>query len=437
MILDLAIIPEIIAYSLLFGISLWLLYRKYIYSFVDTLFVFVFTTTFSCILVMKALDDVKYIAHFFICQLCVWLGFVLVQEKGKISSIKTASPEVTPRFTDVRLLQLTTYVLFCIYVLANLIILQTKGFALLSDAPSSAKVANFQEGFGIFRKINWAIGGVASAGLMFLYLYRQHKFDLCLLLLMMALTSLEGSKSALVRYAIGFGILLYHPVFHYRKELINRLKPYVPFAAFAVFGVFFAVLMKENESGEEVLVAFVRRLLYSADSVLYFYHPVNIDFFSKFTWLDFPTYIINPVLGFLRIAPYQEAFGNVMVENALPPNVVIDVFVGPNTSFYVEGQVFFGYYGAFVYSFVLGALASWIRLYYFSMRQGSAFYFVFLSTIYQFSAALLIDVKLFITQTVDAILLVIPIYILVCLVANRRIVIRWPKFASTNPMLQQ
>ncbi|MBO0937939.1 oligosaccharide repeat unit polymerase [Fibrella sp. HMF5335] len=420
------ILPEIIAYSALLGLTFWLLYRRYIFSVADPLFIFLVTTTFASVLVIEVVEEPRNIAHYFLCQFFVWAGFALVQRRTGNPAIQAPSEGI--HFTDVTLLRYSCYVLFCIYFISNLIILRTKGFALLSDAPTEAKVANFQEGFGIFRKINWAVGGVASAGLLFLFLLKKKRQDLILLFVIIGLTALEGSKGALLRYAVMAALFIYHPVFNQHKKLRNQIKKYTPLAAVAIFGIFFTVLARENDNSEAVLLAFVRRLLYGADGLLFFYAPANVDYFARYSWTDFPSYIINPILGFLRLAPYQEAFGNIMVENTLPPGVSMDVIVGPNSSFYTEGQVFFGYYGAFFYSFLLGCLASWFRSIYFSLQSSSAFLLVFLSTIYQFSAAILVDLKLFITQAFDTVLLVLPIYVLVCFIQNGKIVFRRLQF---------
>lgn len=432
MLVSVDILPEVLLHATLLGLAFWLFYRRYIFSVADPLFIFVVTSTFASVLVIEVVDDPRNIAHYFFCQFFAWAGFALVQQHTGNPSLQAPTEGVY--FTDITLLRYSCYVLFCIYFLSNLIILRTKGFALLSDTPSEAKVANFQAGFGIFRKINWAVGGVASAGLLFLFLLRKKRQDLVLLLIVIGLTALEGSKGALLRYAVMAALFIYHPVFSQQKQFRQQIKKYTPVAAVAIFGIFFTVLARENENSEAVLLAFVRRLLYGADGLLFFYAPANVDYFARYSWVDFPTYVINPILGFLRLAPYQEAFGNIMVENTLPPGVSMDVIVGPNSAFYTEGQVFFGYYGAFVYSFLLGCLASWFRSIYFSLRSGSAFLLVFLSVIYQFSSAILVDLKLFITQAFDAILLVLPIYVLVCFIKNGKIVFR--RFQFGTPKLK-
>ncbi|GAB4002164.1 hypothetical protein GCM10028807_60200 [Spirosoma daeguense] len=421
------ILGEILLYSVGFGIFYYLLYRSYIYSIVDPLFIFVFSTAFASVLVIEVVEDVNNIIHYFVCQLSVWAGFVLVQKRMTMRNLEI-SKVVNGQFSDVVLLRYVVYTLYFIYFFSILLFLQSKGFALFADNPSEAKITNFQEGFGIFRKINWAVGGVAGTGLMYLYLVESKRNYLILLLILIALSALEGSKGALVRYAVTLGFLIYHPKFRVKKKLIKLIQK-IQFPAIAsIFLISFIVLFKENASAETAIFAFLRRLLYGADALLYFYHPINVDYFSRFSIWDYPEYIINPILGFLRLAPYQEAFGNIMVDNALPEGVTLDVLIGPNTSFYTEGRVFFGYYGAFFYSFLLGAFSSYIRALYFTLNKSSAFFFVFLGTIFQFSNAILVDLKFFITQSFDVILLVIPVYIVVSLLVRRKFVLRAIEF---------
>lgn len=427
MTIDFDILPEIALYVLVLGLIYFGIYRFYIYALVDILFLFVLTTVFASVLVIMALQENYQIAHFFICQICVFLGFAWMQHKTG-NPARSTDLEKVPQFDNELLLRYTIYILFILYILSNIVLLYTKGFALLSDVPTKAKVTNFQGGFGLLRKINTSVGGVASAGLTFLYLNRSRRSDLILLITMILVNALDGSKGALFRYAICFGAFMYHPAFSNRRKLKERIKRLAPIALLSVLGLVVVVLYKESSNNEEVLFKLVKRLLYGSDALLFFYNDPNTDYFSHFSALDYPSYIANPVLGFFRLAPYQEALGNIMVENSLPPGVEMDVIVGPNSAFYTEGQIFFGFYGAFVYSFLLGTLASYLRSWYFSCVKGSAFFIVFLSTVYQFSFAVLIDLKVFITQTFDAILFVLPIYVTVCLIVKGRIIIRLPLF---------
>ncbi len=421
-------LPQIVAYSLFIGVIYFILYRRYIYSVIDPLFIFVVTCVFGSVLVIETLDDPKRIVHYFICQLCVFIGFAWVQQRTGNPALQESSQKIDV-YSDILFLRYLVYVLLAIYLASNLFLFYNKGFALLSDTPSSDKVTNYQGGFGLFRKINLAIGGVASTGLTFLYLNKMRKGDLALLIVMMLVGSLEGSKGALVRYVLCFGMFLYHPAFRHRRDLLKRIQRLAPIAFVGVFGVFFTVLFKESSSPDEAILAFVRRLLYGADVILFYYHPANIDHFAQFSVWDYPSYVFNPILGLFRLTPYQEAFGNVMVENALPPGITLDVIVGPNSPFYTEGQIFFGYYGAFLYSFAIGVLTSYLRTLYFSLIKCSAFFVVFMSTIALYSVSFLTDVRMTVSMLFDTSLFVLPIYFALSLLLRHRVIIHRMQFS--------
>lgn len=422
MIITLDMIPDLVIYSLGFFILYFLLYRPYIYSAIDPLFIFVFSTAFGSVLALSILTDSSKLLNYFICQICLYIGFSVTNKFMSKDNFSPPSPAYS--LYDANVLKYTMIVLFSIFIISNLIISSTKGFALLSDTPTTSKELNYREGFGIFRKISWAIGGVLSSGLFFLYLTESKRRYLIGLLIIIFFTSLEGSKGALLKFAVCFGHFIYHPIFNDKKSMIKKFNRFAPLGAIPIFGIFFIVLGKENESFDQVIIAFVRRLLYGADSLIYFYNENNVNYFAKYGPFDYPNYIINPLLGFLRITTYQEAFGNVMVENVLQTGTSMDFILGPNTTFYVEGQIFFGYFGVFLYSFVLGSLVSYIRSYYFSLRKTSAFHFIYISTLAQFSLNAFSDLKFAITQTYDTVVLVLSVYVLVNFVLRKKLVFR-------------
>lgn len=411
------ILPEILTYFFGFFVIMFLLYRKFIFSIIDPLFIFIFTTSFASVLVVLVLDDTLSIIHFFACQIFLFAGFAFINSKYRLP----ITQKTQIHFKGVSILEMTVLLLFVLYVTGNLIIFFTKGFTLLSDRPSNSKVADFQGGFGIFRKINWAAGGFVTAGLLFLYLNSRHTKHLILLLCVIFFTALEGSKGSLLKVLISFSFLVYHPIFNGKKDILKFFNRYIPIGLVALFFIFFVVLFKENDSPELAIFAFLRRLLYSGDSILYYYTPINENYFARYSFMDYPSYISSTVLGFLRLAPYKEAFGNVMVENVFPDFAKAEVIVGPNTPFYIEGKIFFGYYGAFLYSFLIGGLYAAIRKVYFSLTSPSAFLFVFLCSICQLSGTLITDTSLFVTILFDTCFFVFPAYILACFIVEKRI----------------
>ncbi len=102
--LDYGIIPEILLWATFFFVILYVLYRRYIFSFIDPLFVFVFTTAFASVLVINVLEDKSAITSFFACQLCLFLGFDSVQ---RFSTIPAASDDNDIKFCNMSTLEMT------------------------------------------------------------------------------------------------------------------------------------------------------------------------------------------------------------------------------------------------------------------------------------------------------------------------------------------
>ncbi|QHW00496.1 oligosaccharide repeat unit polymerase [Spirosoma endbachense] len=427
--INFGILPVLFGWATALFIVYALLYNKYIYSIIDPLFMWIFTTAFSSVLAIQIIPTLQDLLHFFGCQIALWAGFAIAYRKTNYLDSGLNQTGQVYEFSDQLLLRWITYTLLGVYILSNIIIGYNKGFALLSDAPTQSKIANFQEGFGLFRKINWSTGTFVSTGLVFMYFLKKRQIDLLFLLIVILLHTLDGSKTALLQVIISIGIVLYHPAFSYNKNALKKFQRYLPVIFLGIMGIFFTVLIKENNGYEEAFLAFITRLLYSADSVLYFYMPANVDYFADYSFWDYFPRLVNPILGFLRLAPYQEALGNTMVDNLRPPGYVqTNVTVGPNAPFYIEGRIYFYYWLAFPYSLLVGYLYALIRKHFFSLTRTSAFYFVYMGSFCHLAYALIVDVNLAITQSFDLAFFVIPPYIVLSFLLTSKLTIRLSPF---------
>ena len=416
-------LPEIYLYAFLFFVLYFLLYRKYIYSVVDPIFLYIAGLAFSSVLVINVLEsEPVYIYHFFICHFFLFVGFSSIVNYLKRTRDTEKHLKLPVDFFDYYTVRLTVYILFFIYVLANIVLFYSTGFALLNDDPTLAKVENFSKGYGIILFINWGVGQFLLPAVIFFILYRPRAIDYTLLFFLIALTSLEGSKSALFRILIVLFLWVNHPLFKHKKQIVKWIKLSAPIGIFASLLVSFIVLSKENGSTEDAFFAFIKRLLYGADSILTFYLPVNEQYFSKFHFWEYPAHFFNQVLAFFRIVPNHEALGNIMVENAFPSRV--GTIVGPNTPYYIEGQIYFGYYGAFIYSMLVGICYGLIREYFFNNKSSSVFWLIFTCCICQQAGALHAEVTFFFIQSFYSCFFVIPVYVVVSLAIHGRLKFR-------------
>jgi hypothetical protein len=419
-------LPLLIGLAIVFFAMYFFFYRKFLYSIVDPLFTWIITTAFASILVIQVVPTIEDAVHFFGCQISLWLGFFLIYRKPDLSPYKDPIKLESASFSDDLLLEKLTYILFVLYLISNIVIGYSKGFALFSDTPTESKIANFQNGFGIFRKINWGVGTFVLTALIYLTLLKKSLIHIFLLCVVVILSSLDGSKASLLKIAVAAGVVLYHPALKDKRSALKKIKLYFPLFVILATGIFFYVLLKENENINDAYLAFIKRLLYSADSVLYYYTPVNIEYFSRYSFGDYIIRITNPILGFFRLQEYRESPGNLMVENLIPPGASMNVIVGPNAPFYIEGRIYLNYWLAFPYSALIGYLYASLRRYYFSINMNnSAFYFIYIASLLQLSNALLIDTNLAVTQTFDLTFFVVPTYIIVSFAFLRKLRIRF------------
>lgn len=417
------ILPLILWATLSLGVY-FVIYRKYITSVFDPVFTYVYTTAFSSLLIAFVVEP-RYLIHYFGCQICLFAGFWLVQHYQQPDEPQ----QQAFNFKGLEQLTMTVYVLLIIYFLSNAYVLIERGSAFFSNDPY-ARETNFESGFGVFRRINWGVGSFLCAGVTILYLTKPKRVFFYLLLVLTLLTALEGTKSSLLRIVIIVASLLYHPFFAGQKAVVNRLKRLAPIGGAAVIGVALLILSKESSDG--ILISLIRRLIYGADVVMYFYRPQNEYLLTTYSPLDFLGYIINPITGFLHLSPYVEPFGSVMVSNTRSELFKTDVYLAPNTPFYIEGQIFFGYYGAFFYSLVIGGLFSFIRRIYFTMIQGSYFTLALACTFLFHSVNLVVETNFFITTCFNTCLFVIPVYVIVNFILYGSLTIRKLKFKKNQ-----
>lgn len=420
--IDFDILPNLYGWVAVILTIYLLLYYKFVYSIIDPLFMWIFSTAFASFFATQVIPDINDIFHFFGCQISLWMGFLLAYRHNR--KLHNDKPEQTYSFSNQSILRWTTYLLLAVYILSNVIIGYIKGFALFSDNPTESRFADFQGGFGLFRKINWATGKFVITGLLYMYLTEKKKKDIGFFLLVVFFSSIDGSKSALFGVIAVVGILFYHPAFSQKKILLKKIQRYTPVFILGAVSISFMVLIKEKGGLGDAYLGFVKRLLYSADSLLYFYIPVNITYFENYSFTDYITVVANPILGFLRLQPYQETVGNILYDN-LRALESTDITIGPNAPFYLEGRIYFYFWGAFPFSLLLGYLYAKVRVYYFSLTNTSAFYFVYMATFCQFAVFIISDMNLAVTQLFGLAFFVLPPYFLVKLLMHRKFTVRF------------
>ena len=419
--IDYDIIQEVLLYSAGFLAVFFFLYHRYILSLFDPLFTYIYITGFSSVLIISIVNEPKYVIHYFVCQFFLFLGFLTVQ---KLPIVPT-SAKVTFNFYNRDLLEVTVYALFILYVVTNLFVIYSRGTALFSSDPT-AREKIFEEGFGTFRRINGGAGSFICAGLTILYLTKPSRIFLAFLAVLTFFTALEGTKSSLLRIVVIVAALVYHPYFRQNKVITDNVKKYAPMGVLLVGSLFIYILTKE--SNNDAFLAVVTRLVAGADGLLYLYAPQNEYILTNYHPIDYISFILNPIIGFFHIVPYTEPFGSIIVANTYASEFKSLVYLAPNTPFFIEGQIFFGYSGAFIYSFFIGAIFSAIRRFFLTLSQASYFALALASTFILHSGNILIEATYFVKTCFDTCLFAMPVYVFVCFAFNQKVVFRRLKF---------
>lgn len=411
-------LPEIFFQASIFLIVYIIFYKRYIYSVLDPLFIYILTISFSSVLVINTLGETEpvYAFHFFLCHLFFFLGFSLITHKSK-SIVKKSSIY----FHDFVTFRIILYILCSWYFLTNFFLFYVTGFALLSDDPSVGKI-NVMRNFGGIYFINTCISSFILTGLFFSLFFKPKFVDFLLLLACIIISSLTGSKGAFVQIT-GIVILVANQLlFRHNSKIVLVLRLTAPIGIAGIFIVAFSVLLKENIDSEQATLTFVKRLLYGADSTLFFYQPVNEQYFAQFRFWQYPGYLFNQILAFFKLVAPQEAHGNTMIYNVLHNDPTISL--GPNTPYYIEGQIYFGYYGAFIYSAFIGACYAFCREKFLNGKFYSAFSFVLVGCIANQASAFPVEASFGITTIFHTCFYIIPMYIVVNLIIHKKIVWR-------------
>jgi hypothetical protein len=293
--------------------------------------------------------------QFFASQAAFVVGFLLIPGPR----LKAAAMVWTNR--DILIAEYTVFLLFLLILFADIWLGTVAGFPGLSSDPSSSKVTVYAGGLGLVRRINSGVGIFVPAGALLLAVRGKHKaifgmvFGVCAIL-----ATLGGSKGSLLIFLQLIGYVVY------RRDLISiratkRLQfiSIVLVVASAFLGV--VVLYVVTKDWSLATVGFLRRILLQGDVIIYYYDPRVLPHFVSFGPWDYVYMILNPVLGGLRLVPYQFPLGFQMLIYYLGNPWVSEFAFGPNTPFFVVGHLYFGSFFGVIYCGAVGYLVARLR----------------------------------------------------------------------------
>lgn len=386
---------------------IWL--RRHIFSIFDPLFYFVASTTFALTLSILIIDSPAVLWRVVLSVTLFLVGFTLTGRKP---------PRPIPA-CEVEVVDVEFFVKIIVAGAAAMIIFNSigwvlRGIPLISNNPSLEKVDGLTGGLGFIRRFNWGIGVFVLIGSLYWHLATRSAASIAIFILIAITTALGGSKAALLPIIFAAGLYTARPFKSKRAtNMPQKLKLAFPVITFLAIIPVVAVLLIENESIPQAFDALAVRLLYFGDVMLYWSRQDVRSAFSNLGPLDYPGHLFNGITGFLRLTDYDTPLGTIMVNVTLERWAELTSSIGPNTPFYVKGEVFFGPIVAPLYAFTVGMILKWFRVQFFGYTGHSLTRYSFLATLVILSSALPTEDSLFVVQLFDFLVFFSIIYFLI------------------------
>lgn len=358
--------------ALITFLGLYFIYKRQIFSFFDPLFFFILTQAFSIVLAFMQIKDIFYLLNFLLCQLSFAAGFILLTRKIKKNELvddlnQTWGPKEHHFWIYFSIIG------FIIILFSNIYLISIKGVIVLNDDPTSGKVEVFETGGGLgaVRRINWGLLNLVNLSVIYLYAKSAEKKYLFMLFILTLITVSGGSKSSLLVYVNIIALLGVFRSFSLSStyKIINKAK-----APILVVGALLAVfiLASRSENLSDAFLGLGIRFLYFGDIIFYYYDNDSVKYFQQLNFLDFFNYEFNSLLGLLRLVPYKNPLGYDMVAFSLINQDLGDTKLGPNLPYYVKGHMFFGAFGAILYSFFVGVVVGKARVLLFNKYRNNS-----------------------------------------------------------------
>lgn len=384
------------------------LVRQRILSIADPLFFFVLTSSFSLALGCFAVDSSWLLARIFLYFTCFYAGFLLVPGPSQ-----RPLPPLQMR-GNVRHFHAIVIVCSLVYLGFNTFMWMKSGVILLSDDPSLQKSEAYADGFGLIRRYNWSVGVFVMIASLYWWLWERTALAVLFVMLSVLITITGGGKGALLPAIFAVGLFIANPfVSAQLRNDTPRLRRIIPILVAITLIPVAIVLVTEHGSAKDAFDAFVIRLFYYGDVLLYWgQETVRIEF-AGLGPLDYLRDTFGSVLGALRLMDYGIPIGNQFVRSTLPFGTDFSESLGPNLPFYVRGELYLGIFFAPLHAFIIGVIFGTLRRLFLSYRGHSLLKYSLLSFAAIISLTLPTEEGLAIGEAFDFIIFFLPIYAVV------------------------
>ena len=227
------------------------------------------------------------------------------------------------------------------------------------------------------RRINWGLLTLDGLCAIFLYLKSSRRRYLVIVFILILILLSGGTKGAVLIFIFIISIL--GSTLNLRDtKSYKRLKKFQ--YIILIIGLLSAIFIIAAKFGNlsQSILSLGLRFLYFGDAILYYYTKDTVAHFQQLNIFDFLNYEFNSLLGLFRIVPYTLPLGFQMVDYSFSHNETLDNIFGPNMPYYVKGHIYFGSFGALIYSLFVGCLIGYSRRLLFNLTGKSVSYIFFL-----------------------------------------------------------
>jgi hypothetical protein len=339
----------LVVYMMLFKV----MYR----GFFDPLFLAIVSMAFAAIIpwymiVNNLFFDENKIIQYIGSEFCICFGMLLFGKYNFLVTKKYFYREMNHSIENYvfKVLSLT-------YILLTVLYYGMNGIPVFAEG---GRLAITQSAYNF---IEAPINAIRIAFLFFLVkniVHRWTLYNLTVLIFTFITFVFSGARGSfiLLGYSVFFVALFLQRTNESQNikiaNLINKKIKYMIFLL-PIFTLF-TIFITKNDFFESVSTLLIR-VVSQGDGYIYYY---GANWHNGLDCGEWYSYFIYPTLAKLRIIPFEECIDGLGFQIFRESTGIVNAIVGPNMRHNIIGDIYFGMWGSFIYSFVCGVLIGFI-----------------------------------------------------------------------------
>ncbi|OUL37711.1 hypothetical protein BV372_01810 [Nostoc sp. T09] len=358
-----------------------LILKKLVFAWYDPLFTYLVFNSFSIAFVIYLFFDNQiyfvYLITFILSNIFFLAGLILGYRKissGRKNFFEPIIQENEEQETNYifvfkkysKQLNIILYISVFILVVANTILFfQYGSVPLFSENAEVAKVEFRTNGFGFIYRINDALLPGAIGIILIKIINPKIKIGkyqylvLIFCLLILIFLALSGGSKGAILLIINLIFYIYLINKQFDTKYSNKINFYISLLFILGISVVLFIFWRASIAVQylNLFEALLVRLVGSGDVFYYFYTYDLLNLFD-YNPIDYLINSINPLLSLLRLSEYSTALGERIISESI--GLTTGGF-GANPQHPIEGLIYFGFAGSWIYSLTIGYIVSVMR----------------------------------------------------------------------------